>query len=161
MAAIRSKNTRSTERRLRAGLAAAGISGWRMNAKDLTGKPDFVFDDEKVAVFVDGCFWHGCKCKRLSKTHKSFWKKKIETNIVRDKKVSRALRRQGWKVVRIKEHELKSSVSKTVEKVRKVVTPPDMSEFDALIRQVRQQAKDAGLKQADIKSAVAKTRGQK
>jgi DNA mismatch endonuclease (patch repair protein) len=117
MAAIRSKNTRSTERRLRAGLASARISGWRMNAKDLAGKPDFVFDDKKIAIFVDGCFWHGCKCKRPSKTHSDFWKNKIETNIARDKKVSNALRRQGWKVVRIKEHELKTSVSKVVKKV--------------------------------------------
>ncbi len=114
MAAIHSKNTHSTERRLRAGLAVARISGWRMNAKDLVGKPDFVFDDKKVAIFVDGCFWHGCKCKRLSKTHRSFWKNKIETNIARDKRISRKLRRQGWRVVRIKEHELKASISKVV-----------------------------------------------
>lgn len=122
MAAIHSKDTHSTERRLRAGLASAGISGWRMNAKDLAGKPDFVFDDKKVAIFVDGCFWHGCKCKRVSKTHRSFWKHKIETNIARDRKVSRVLRRQGWKVVRIKEHELKASVSKTVEKIQRILT---------------------------------------
>ncbi len=117
MSANRSKNTHSTERRLRAGLASARVSDWRMNAKDLAGKPDFVFDKRKVVVFVDGCFWHGCKCKRLSKTHRSFWKHKIETNIARDKRVSRQLRREGWKVIRIKEHELKASVSKVVKKV--------------------------------------------
>lgn len=121
MAAIHSKNTRSTERRLRAGLASASISGWRMNAKDLTGKPDFVFDEKKIAIFVDGCFWHGCKCKGLSKTHRSFWKNKIKTNIARDKKVSRQLRSQGWKVVRIKEHELKASISKVIRKVKQIV----------------------------------------
>lgn len=122
MAAIHSKNTHSTERRLRAGLASARISGWRMNAKDLEGKPDFVFDNKKLIVFVDGCFWHGCKCKRLSKTHKSFWKNKIETNIARDKRVSRVLRRQGWKVIRIKEHELKPSVTKVVQKIAKNIS---------------------------------------
>lgn len=122
MAAIRSKNTHSTERRLRAGLASAKISGWRMNAKDLAGKPDFVFDAIKAVIFVDGCFWHGCKCKRLSKTHRSFWKKKIETNIARDRRVSRTLRRQGWKVLRIKEHELKFSLPTTVEKIKKFIT---------------------------------------
>ena len=121
MAAIHSKNTHSTERRLRAGLSSVDISGWRMNAEDLVGKPDFVFDNKKVVVFVDGCFWHGCKCKRSSKTHKSFWKNKIEANIARDKRVSRALRRQGWRVVRIKEHELKASVAKTVGKVKKII----------------------------------------
>jgi DNA mismatch endonuclease (patch repair protein) len=88
MTAIHSKNAHSTERRLRAGLASARLSGWRMNTKDLVGKPDFVFDDKKVIVFVDGCFWHGCKCKRLSKTHKGFWKNKLKTNIARDKRVS-------------------------------------------------------------------------
>lgn len=121
MASIHSKNTRSTERRLRASLASAKISGWRMNAKDLAGKPDFVFDEKKVAIFVDGCFWHGCKCKRLSKTHRSFWKNKIETNIARDKRVSNELRRQGWKVLRIKEHELKKAVSSTVLRIQKVL----------------------------------------
>ncbi len=119
MSAIHSKNTHTTERRLRAGLASAKISGWRMNAKDLIGKPDFVFDDKRIAIFVDGCFWHGCKCKRPSKTHRSFWKNKIETNVARDKKVSRILRKEGWKVLRIKEHELKSSVKKVVEKIQK------------------------------------------
>ncbi|MCC6501031.1 MAG: DNA mismatch endonuclease Vsr [Anaerolineales bacterium] len=121
MAAIHSKNTHSTERRLRAGLVSARISGWRMNAKDLAGRPDFVFDKKKIVIFVDGCFWHGCKCKRLSKTHKSFWKNKIETNISRDKRASRILRKQGWKVVRIKEHELKASVSKTMGKVKRII----------------------------------------
>lgn len=122
MSAIRSKNTRTTERRLRAGLASAKFSGWRMNAKDLTGKPDFVFDDERTVIFVDGCFWHGCKCKRLSKTHRSFWKSKIEMNIARDKKVSRILRKEGWKVIRIREHELKPSVKKVVEKIKKEIS---------------------------------------
>lgn len=121
MSAIHSKNTHSTERRLRAGLASAGISGWRMNVKDLAGKPDFVFYEKKIAIFVDGCFWHGCKCKRQSKTNRSFWKKKIETNVARDKRVSRQLRRQGWKVIRIKEHELKASVGKTIAKIRRVL----------------------------------------
>ena len=122
MSAIRSKNTYSTERRLRGGLISAGISGWRINVLDLEGKPDFVFDEKRVAIFVDGCFWHGCKCKRLSKTHRAFWKNKIETNIARDKRVSKNLRRDGWEVVRIKEHELKPSVSKVVKKIQKIIS---------------------------------------
>ena len=119
MSANRSKNTRSTERRLRAGLVSAGISGWRINAKDLVGKPDFVFDEKKVIVFVDGCFWHGCHCKRPSKTNRNFWTIKIERNIARDKRVSRALRRQGWTVIRIREHEMKASIAKVVKKITK------------------------------------------
>ena len=121
MAAIHSKNTRSTERRLRAGLVSARISGWRMNAKDLAGKPDFVFGNQKIAIFVDGCFWHGCKCKRQSKTNRSFWRQKIEANIARDKRVTRQLQRQGWKVLRIKEHDLKASLSKVIKKIEKAL----------------------------------------
>jgi DNA mismatch endonuclease Vsr len=132
MAANRSKNTYSTERRLRAALAAGHISGWRLNAKDLAGKPDFVFDYEKVAIFVDGCYWHGCKCKRLSATNVEFWEDKIKTNIARDKRVARTLRRQGWKVVRIKEHELKRSTLKIVEKIRKLMR---QKELEASLRQ--------------------------
>lgn len=122
MASIRSKNTYSTERRLRAGLISARISGWKMNAKYLAGKPDFVFEKKKIVVFVDGCFWHGCKCKSLSKTHRAFWRNKIEANIAHDKRVTRSLRRDGWKVIRIKEHELKPSVSKAVKKIQKIIS---------------------------------------
>lgn len=121
MAAVHGKNTRSTERRLRAGLASAGISGWRMNVKNLAGKPDFVFENKKVVIFVDGCFWHGCKCKKQVRTNKFFWKNKIETNIKRDKRVSRVLRRQGWKVIRIKEHEMQMQLSKIIKKIKTVI----------------------------------------
>ena len=121
MAAIHYKNTRSTERRLRSGLASAGISGWRMNAKDLIGKPDFVFEKKKVAIFVDGCFWHGCKCKKKVRTNKSFWVNKIETNIARDRKVTRLLRQQGWIVIRIKEHEMQSALSKIIKKITRAI----------------------------------------
>lgn len=122
MAAILGRNNRSTERRLRAGLVSSGISGWRVNAKDLAGTPDFVFDKQKIAVFVDGCFWHGCKCKRPSKTNVDFWTTKIERNVARDKRDSRVLRRQGWKVIRVKEHELKRSVSKVVHRIQRIVS---------------------------------------
>ncbi len=125
MAANRGRNNRSTERRLRAGLVSAGISGWRINATDLVGKPDFVFDEQKVAIFVDGCFWHGCECKRLPKTNIEFWTKKIETNVARDKKVSQELRQQGWKVIRIREHEFKRSLSDTIAKIRNIIAGED------------------------------------
>jgi DNA mismatch endonuclease (patch repair protein) len=69
-----------------------------------------VFDKQKLIVFVDGCFWHGCPhCKRIRpKTSKEYWNKKIEGNITRDKKVRNRLRRSGWSVLRVWEHQLKN-----------------------------------------------------
>jgi len=72
------------------------------------GKPDFVFPKLKLAVFVDGCFWHGCpKHGRTPKTRTSFWFAKITGNKARDKRVNHLLRAKGWKVFRVWEHELK------------------------------------------------------
>ncbi len=110
MSRVRSRGNRSTERRLRAHLAAAGIGGWRMHADDLPGTPDFAFDRERVAVFVDGCFWHGCRrCRSVPADNRDFWQQKIDTNRRRDRKASRALRATGWSVVRLWEHDLKDA----------------------------------------------------
>lgn len=120
MSLVKSQHGRTTERRMRACLAAGGVAGWRMNCPDLTGKPDFVFRLRRIVIFVDGCFWHGCECKRPSKTRKKFWIEKVEANRKRDKKVNRTLRRQGWLVLRIKECELKSRERRRslLEKIR-------------------------------------------
>ena len=73
----------------------------------MPGKPDFVFPKLKLAVFVDGCFWHGCpKHATWPKTRAAFWLAKITGNKARDRRVNYALRKRGWKVVRIWEHEL-------------------------------------------------------
>lgn len=78
------------------------------NDKMLPGAPDLAFWSRKVAVFVDGCFWHGCAmCFRMPKTRKAFWRDKIERNQRRDRRADRALRKLGWAVWRIKEHELR------------------------------------------------------
>jgi len=107
MSAIRGKNNRSTELRFRMALVRAGINGWETNAEDFVGKPDFFFRKKRIAVFVDGCFWHGCpKCGHYPKTRSSFWKTKILRNKERDKKNRRKLRREGIKVVNIWEHSL-------------------------------------------------------
>jgi DNA mismatch endonuclease (patch repair protein) len=102
MAAIHSRGNASTELRLAKLLWAAGFRGYRKHWA-VAGKPDFAWPGRKIAVFVDGCFWHGCACKRLPRTNTKFWRLKIETNKQRDRRVSLALRRQGWAVIRVKE----------------------------------------------------------
>jgi DNA mismatch endonuclease (patch repair protein) len=103
MASIRSKGNRTTELRLIKIFRENGISGWR-RAYPLFGRPDFVFPKRRVVVFVDGCFWHGCKrCFRLPTSNTGYWVKKIERNRNRDREVSQQLRKKGWKVLRLPE----------------------------------------------------------
>lgn len=126
MSAIRGRGNRSTEWRLRARLIAAGISGWRLNASDIVGKPDFVFDKNRIAVFVDGCFWHGCqKCRNIPTSNYDFWFTKIEANRKRDRKVSRNLKESGWHVIRFWEHELKRAPAKCIETVKSALQTQD------------------------------------
>lgn len=121
MSGIRSKGNRSTELRLIALFREHGIKGWR-RISSLVGHPDFVFPNERVVVFVDGCFWHGCRLctkSRLPKTNRAFWREKIESNKKRDKKISRILSVLGYKVVRIRECSLKKSPKAQIKRVLK------------------------------------------
>lgn len=123
MAAVKGKGNRSTEWKIRSRLINAGISGWRINDRSLFGTPDFVFKDRKVAVFLDGCFWHGCKsCKTIPSSNHKFWVHKIEENRKRDQTVNRKLRRLGWVVIRFWEHDIKKSPNDCVEKIKTVIT---------------------------------------
>ena len=106
MAAIRSGGNRATELRLIALMRAHGITGWRRNAP-VFGKPDFVFRRERVVMFVDGCFWHGCRRHgTMPAGNRAFWKAKLSRNSERDRQVTRGLRQAGWTVLRIWEHDL-------------------------------------------------------
>jgi len=106
MAAIHSTGNRTTELRLVSILRTHGITGWRRR-QPLPGKPDFVFRRERLAVFVDGCFWHGCRWHcRMPKSRCSYWESKIRRNKARDKAVRGMLQEAGWKVHRIWEHSL-------------------------------------------------------
>jgi DNA mismatch endonuclease, patch repair protein len=108
MASIRSAHNTSTEETLAKLLRAARIPGWRRHAQ-LPGKPDFAFPRQRIAVFVDGCFWHGCpKCYRLPEDNREYWSTKLMTNRRRDLRAARALRSNGWSVLRIWEHTLKT-----------------------------------------------------
>jgi len=110
MQAVTSKGTR-LEKRLFATLSGMGIRGWKQNALSITGKPDIAFLNQKIAIFVDGCFWHGCPyCRRkLPKTNYEYWDKKIKRNIKLAKIYNKQLKREGWKVIRIWEHEVRDS----------------------------------------------------
>jgi len=107
MSSIRSKGNRTTEQRMIAIMKAADIKGWRRNYL-LPGRPDFVFRRERVALFVDGCFWHKCPdCYRQPTSNVDYWKKKITRNVRRDRNMTAELRLRGWRVVRVWEHSLK------------------------------------------------------
>jgi len=106
MSRIRGHGNKATEVALAKLLRRNKITGWRRRQK-IFGKPDFVFPRPKLAVFVDGCFWHGCpKHGTQPAGNRSFWKKKFARNRARDLLVVRTLRSQGWRVLRIWEHDL-------------------------------------------------------
>ncbi len=132
MSRIRSRGNARTEVALATLLRRHGVTGWRRHMKLGTGKaerrtkpmarrsrsvrPDFVFAKERVVVFVDGCFWHGCPLHATQpKDNRAFWWQKIRTNQARDRRVHRALRANGWKVLRIWEHALKPTRLKRSE----------------------------------------------
>jgi DNA mismatch endonuclease (patch repair protein) len=118
MSRIRSHGNAATELRLVCLLKNFGVTGWRRNQK-IFGKPDFVFPKLKLAVFVDGCFWHGCpRCYGTPKSNRAFWKNKICRNRERDRLVTRTLRSRGWRVVRIWEHDLAKRGEACVRKIQ-------------------------------------------
>src|ERR1035437_265098 len=106
MSHIRSHGNKDTELSLIRFFRKHHVSGWRRHWP-LVGKPDFVFPLRRLAIFVDGCFWHGCfKHSRLPRSNQRYWRQKIFRNKARDRKVSRVLPTKGWHVLRIWEHEL-------------------------------------------------------
>ena len=108
MKAVKSKNTKTTELALIKVFKEYGINGWRQTYP-LVGKPDFVFREKRIAVFVDGCFWHGHDCRNVTpKNNAEFWAKKREYNKAHDQLVTDTLTAKGWKVIRIWECELKN-----------------------------------------------------
>jgi DNA mismatch endonuclease (patch repair protein) len=132
MSRIRGRGNKDTELALARLLRANGIKGWRRHVvlkfkirssqkparrePRPTGRitPDFVFRKARLAVFVDGCFWHGCP-KHATKpaNNRAFWKKKLAGNKIRDRVVNQTLRRTGWRVVRIWEHELQKAKNRS------------------------------------------------
>ena len=107
MSRIRGRGNRTTEIALVKIFRTNGITGWRRH-QPLPGKPDFLFRRERVAVFVDGCFWHCCpRCYKSPKSNRKFWDAKFAGNRGRDRRVVRELRQRGWSVLRVWEHGLR------------------------------------------------------
>ncbi len=108
MKANKPKGNKSTELKLIQLFKQLGLKGWRRNYKIVGSKPDFVFRNKRIAVFADGCFWHGHNCRNLTpKQNSEYWQKKIENNRIRDKQINERLEQKGWKVIRVWECEIK------------------------------------------------------
>lgn len=107
MSKVRSNNNKSTELALIKFFKENNITGWKRNYP-VKGHPDFVFLDKKIAIFVDGCFWHGHDCRNTRPSDNAeYWQKKRERNIKHDKEVTAMFENRGWTVIRIWECELK------------------------------------------------------
>ena len=118
MASVRSKGNRTTELALGRILREAGLRGYRKHWP-IAGRPDFAWPGLQVAVFVDGCFWHGCSCKYLPRSNRKFWREKIVANMSRDSRVSQQLRRDGWSVLRVRECKVASE--STISRIRAAI----------------------------------------
>jgi len=116
MARIRSRDT-SPELALRRALYAAGIRGWRCHAKQLPGKPDLAFTRWRVAVFVDGCFWHGHPDFFTPGKSGPYWDAKIARTKERDERANAALTAAGWRVLRLWDFDVEGNLAGCVEQV--------------------------------------------
>lgn len=123
MSRIRGHGKKDTELALIRVFRVQRITGWRRH-QPVSGKPDFVFPKHRLAVFVDGCFWHGCPQHATKpRNNAAFWRKKFAANKARDRLVNRTLRKAGWRVLRIWEHEL--ARKREVRLLRRIVTALD------------------------------------
>lgn len=116
MSSIRGKNTKP-ELVVRGMLWSKGVR-YRIHNKKIFGTPDISIKKKKLAIFVDGCFWHGCrKCYKEPKTNTGFWRKKLEYNKQRRIKVRQGLKGKGWNVLEFWEHQVKNEPQKILEKI--------------------------------------------
>lgn len=131
MARVRGSGNKATELALISAFRLHGLTGWRRHAK-VFGKPDFVFPQERVAVFVDGCFWHGCpKHGTAPVSNAEFWNKKLARNKSRDRLVTQTLRAREWNVIRIWQHALsRDRQARTIERIQRALDEARNSTFD-------------------------------
>lgn len=120
MSKIKGKDT-GLELRFRQYLLSRGMKGFVTNAC-LPGKPDIFFRGRKTAVFIDGCYWHKCpECFKLPKTNGTFWKSKLDKNTRRDKKITFLLKKKGFSVVRLWEHQIENDRKACMEKIKEAL----------------------------------------
>ena len=115
MSRIHGKDT-GIERAVRSDLHRRGFR-FRKHVQGLPGKPDIVYPSEKVAVFVDGDFWHGYRLPQWEHTLTEYWREKLTRNRRRDQRNFRRLRRMGWTVIRIWQHEIERDLSDCIQRV--------------------------------------------
>jgi DNA mismatch endonuclease (patch repair protein) len=120
MAAVGSRNT-TPEVRLRKALYAVGVRGWRCHYRRAPGTPDLAWPGSRVAVFVDGAFWHGHPSRHRPGRSGDYWDKKIARNVERDREVDRELEALGWAVERIWDFEIRRDLDAVVERVAGLV----------------------------------------
>jgi DNA (cytosine-5)-methyltransferase 1 len=121
MRSVPGKNT-SIEMELRRLLCGEGLTGYRLHDSRVPGSPDIVYTKLRLAIFVDGCFWHGCAtCYREPKSNNEYWTMKVRRNKERDAAVNQACADAGWRVLRLWEHEIVKSPRTSVAKVRRAI----------------------------------------
>ncbi len=97
---------------------------YRINYRKIRGTPDIAFVSSKIAIFVDGNFWHGYNfSKTRHKLSEEYWLPKIQSNIKRDRKVNRDLKKQGWKVIRFWEHQVKKDPELVISRISEILSP--------------------------------------
>lgn len=124
MARIRSQGNRSTELPLRLALVRLRLRGWELHPSDIYGHPDFYFRRQRLAIFIDGCFWHQCpRCGHIPSTRTEYWVLKFQRNRARARNVGKTLARSGIQVIRFWEHDITANATKVALKLKKVVNP--------------------------------------
>ena len=122
MSRIRGSNTKP-ELAIVEGLKRRGVA-WDAHVRALPGCPDFVFAESRVVVFVDGDFWHGYRFDEWRDKLSEKWEAKIEGNIIRDRQSRKKLRQDGWKVIRIWEHQVEKDKARCVRRILAALDPP-------------------------------------
>jgi len=123
MRAIRSSGNKTTEARLVSLLREHRVRGWQLHPANALGNPDLVIRKQRVAVFVDGCFWHGCpKCGHIPKTNRPYWKAKIARNVKRDAFVNSRLRTSGFRVIRLRECDLRNHPELCLQRINRALS---------------------------------------
>ena len=143
MQAVKRRDT-APELTLRSALSQLGVRGYRIDRAGLPGRPDLAFGRDKLAVFVDGAFWHGRQDKRVREGKSSYWDSKVARNQARDARADAELRGSGWRVLRLWDDEVLRQPHDVAKRVYRLLHPAPVAEFFAGIGLVRRALQDHG-----------------